>query len=46
VGRLGGTTWARRTGAPRPWLPKTYGMRFVDSGIRLAKGRGRGRREP
>lgn len=45
IGTLGGMTWARRTGAAKPWNPRTHGAGVLDSGIRIAK-RLRMRRQP
>jgi MMP 1-O-methyltransferase len=37
VGRLGGTTWARRSGASEPWDPRLRGAALFDAILRTAK---------
>jgi uncharacterized membrane protein len=37
VGRVGGTTWARRSGATTPWSPRLRGARLFDAILRAGK---------
>jgi hypothetical protein len=46
AGRLGATTWARRTGAAKPWDPRLGGASLVDAILRAVKRLRRATRGP